>query len=418
MKGGADPGSGTARHVRICHIDADTGALNRSGVTGRRSYDVVVVGAGPAGSTCARRCAELGLSTCLIEEHAAVGYPVQCAGLLSVRAFEACEVSEKTVLHEVSGARMVTSRGSELTFDAGRTKAYVVDRGLLDREMAIKAVQAGAEIRVKTAFSKRSGSVAITRGMSGREEIPFCVLIAADGPRSRVARELRMPRPPVFLAGIQAEIPKPMAGNLVEIYPDASPDFFGWIIPSGEGRARIGLAGREQVFSRFSRFIEEHGGGSCCHFVTGTIPLGVMPRTYGHQTLFVGDAAGFPKPTSGGGVYTGVRSAYHAAETAYEACSTGVTGDDLLGGYEKRWKADFGKELELGFRLFGIRQNLTGKEVDRLISVLNDPALKVDILQYGDMDRPGVLLGRLMKNPKLYPVLGILLRSGVRHFIK
>jgi digeranylgeranylglycerophospholipid reductase len=387
-------------------------------VTDRRPYDVVVVGAGPAGSTCARRCAELGLSTCLIEEHAAIGYPVQCAGLLSVRAFDACEVSNKPVLHEVSGARIVTSRGSDLTFDAGRTKAYVVDRGALDREMAGRAAEAGAEIRVKTAFSKRSGSVVITRGISGWEEIPFRVLVAADGPRSRIARELGMERPRVFLAGIQAEVPKQMAGNLVEIYPDASPDFFGWIIPSGNGRARIGLAGREDLFPRFSRFIEEHGGGSCCHLVTGTIPLGVMPRTYGHQTLFVGDAAGFPKPTSGGGVYTGVRSAIHAAETACEACSTGSTGDDLLGRYEKRWKADFGKELELGFRLFGIRQKLSGEEIDRLIRVLNEPSVKADILEYGDMDRPGVLLGRIMKNPKIYPVLGILIRTGVRHFIK
>ncbi|MDD1705859.1 MAG: NAD(P)/FAD-dependent oxidoreductase [Methanoregulaceae archaeon] len=387
-------------------------------MTRRSPYDVVVVGAGPAGSTCARRCAELGLSTCLIEEHAAIGYPVQCAGLLSLRAYEACEVTEKPVLHEVSGARIVTSRGSELSFDAGNTKAYVVDRGLLDREMVIKAAQAGAEIRVKTAFSKRSGSMVITRGISGRGEIPFRILIAADGPRSRVARDLGMPRPQVFLAGIQAEIPKPMAGNHVEIYPDASPDFFGWIIPSGNGRARIGLAGREDVFFRFSRFMEEHGGGSCCHLVTGTIPIGVMSRTYGHRTLFIGDAAGFPKPTSGGGVYTGVRSAHHAAETAYEACSSGITGDELLGRYEKRWKADIGKELATGFRLFGIRQNLTFEEVDRLITVLNDPALKADILKYGDMDRPGVLLRRIVKNPKIYPVLGILLRSGVRHFIK
>jgi geranylgeranyl reductase family protein len=387
-------------------------------VKGKRPYDVVVVGAGPAGSTCARRCAELGLSTCLIEEHAAIGYPVQCAGLLSLRAFGACEVSKKTVLHEVTGARIVTSRGSELSFDSGRTKAYVVDRGLLDREMAVKAAEAGAEIRVKTAFSKRSGSMVITRGISGREEIPFRILIAADGPRSPVARELGMERPRVFLAGIQAEIPKPMAGNLVEIYPDASPDFFGWIIPSGNGRARIGLAGREDLIPRFSKFMEEHAGNSCCHLVTGTIPLGVMPRTYGHHTLFIGDAAGFPKPTSGGGVYTGVRSAYHAAETAYEACSTGITGDDLLSRYEKRWKADIGKELETGFRLFGIRQNLTFEEIDRLITVLNDPALKADILKYGDMDRPGILLGRIMKNPKIYPVFGILMRSGVRHFIK
>ncbi|HNQ26066.1 MAG TPA: NAD(P)/FAD-dependent oxidoreductase [Methanoregulaceae archaeon] len=387
-------------------------------VTERRQYDVVVVGAGPAGSTSARRCAELGLSTCLIEEHAAIGYPVQCAGLLSVRACAACQVSEKPVLHEVTGARILTSRGSELTFDAGTVKAYVVDRGLLDREMATAAADAGAEVRVKTAYLKRSGSAIITRGVGGTDEIGFRVLIAADGPRSPVARDLGMARPPVFLAGIQAEVPREMAGNLVEIYPDASPDFFGWIIPSGKGRARIGLAGRGEVASRFRQFIGEHGGRSCCHLVTGTIPIGVMPRTYGHGTLFIGDAAGFPKPTSGGGVYTGVRSAYHAAETACEACNEGSAADDLLRRYEQRWRSELGRELDLGFRLFSARGKLTGEEVDQLVRVLNDPSLKADILTYGDMDQPGVLLRRIVKNPKIYPVLGILLRSGVRQFIK
>jgi len=51
-------------------------------------FDAVVVGGGPAGSTCARLCAEQGLSVCLVEEHASAGIPVQCAGLLSLAAFD------------------------------------------------------------------------------------------------------------------------------------------------------------------------------------------------------------------------------------------------------------------------------------------------------------------------------------------
>ena len=47
------------------------------------NYDVIVVGAGPAGSAAARECAQLGLSTLCLEEHGTIGYPVQCAGLLS-----------------------------------------------------------------------------------------------------------------------------------------------------------------------------------------------------------------------------------------------------------------------------------------------------------------------------------------------
>jgi len=86
---------------------------------GSLTWDVVVVGAGPSGSAAARACAEGGLSTLCIEEHGTIGYPVQCAGLLSTSAFEECGVSGESIQNEVSGARMVSDLGGELLFDAG-----------------------------------------------------------------------------------------------------------------------------------------------------------------------------------------------------------------------------------------------------------------------------------------------------------
>ena len=220
-------------------------------------YDVVVTGAGPVGCTAARLCAGQGLSTLCIEEHGTIGYPVQCAGLLSNTAFAECGVSGRSVLHTVSGARIVTGSGSDLLIDAETAKASVVDRGALDREMAEAAADAGAEFRLKTAVYDVRDTTVLTRGINGHEEIKFKILIAADGPRSTITRLYGMERAKVYLSGIQADIPGEGDPRFVELYPDASPEFFGWKIPVADGRARIGLCGQTQVRERFFSFLQE-----------------------------------------------------------------------------------------------------------------------------------------------------------------
>jgi geranylgeranyl reductase family protein len=376
-------------------------------------YDVIVAGAGPAGSAAARECAALGLSTLCIEEHGTIGYPVQCAGLLSTAAFAECRVpSERSVLNTVSGARVISGAGTELLIDAGITKAVVVDRGTLDREMAEAAADAGAGFRLKTALYDVRENTVFTRGVNGHEEIGFRILIAADGPRSTIARLYGMQRARTYLAGIQADMPGTCDPRYVRIYPDASPEFFGWSIPTGPGRIRVGMCGRSQVMERFARFAGKFGSGSS-HLVTGTLPLGVMERTYKNRTLFVGDAAGFPKPTSGGGIYTGIRSARHAAAVAAIACEQETYEDAALAGYENRWQADFGRELVLGYRLFEMRQKMPAEDIDALLRALNTPSLLRTIEECGDMDRPGALIKKLLVNPAVLRLVRPLLQAGL-----
>lgn len=380
-------------------------------------YDVAVVGAGPSGSAAARACAEAGLSVLCIEEHAAPGFPVQCAGLLSCRAFAECEVSDHSVLNTVQGARVVSDLGAEVFFDAGETKAYVVDRALLDEEMAGDAACAGAEFWPKTSVVGREEGRLVTRGASGRRDVEARMVIAADGPRSGMARMLGLARAPVYLSGIQAEIPLDLDTRYVEVHPNAAPQFFAWVIPTGEGRARVGLCGTGEVCEAFARFAARYPGG-CAHLVTGTIPLGTMPRTYGRQTLFVGDAAGMAKPTSGGGVYTGVRAARHAAAVAVSCCEADDFSDPALVAYEQRWQNDFGRELALGMRLFRLRQELTAEKVDGLLKPLSDPSITDLIVKYGDMDRPRELVRRLMTKPKLLRGLVTIAGPSVRVILK
>jgi geranylgeranyl reductase family protein len=376
-------------------------------------YDVIVVGAGPAGCAAASECAKNGLSVLCIEEHGTIGYPVQCAGLLSNAAFSECRVSDRPVLARVSGARVVSGKGSEILIDARTQKAVVVDRGSLDREMAETAANNGAEFRLKTAAWQIQGNRLLTRGAQGHEEIPFRLLIAADGPRSTIARIRGMARQKTSLAGIQVDLLHDCDPRFVEIYPDASADFFGWMIPTGKGRARIGLCGLSGVPERFRAFLKKYGSTST-HLVTGTLPLGIMPRTYGHRTLFVGDAAGFAKPTSGGGVYTGIRSARHAAAIASVCCEKDTFTDVALAVYETRWKADMGRDLDLGFCIFQMRRKISEDDMDAFIRALQDPDILDTIIKYGDMDRPGSLIKRLLLKPAILRCAGPLIRSGLQ----
>jgi len=378
------------------------------------SYDVIVVGGGPAGSAAARACAENGLSTICIEEQGTIGYPVQCAGLLSNMAFDECRVSARSVLNTVNGARVVSGSGNSVLIDAKEKKASVIDRAVLDREMAESAANAGAEYRLKTIVYGIQNSQVLTRGMHGPEEFTFKILIAADGPRSTVARLYGMQRARVYFSGIQTDLVHECDPRFVELYPDVSPEFFGWMIPTGEGRIRVGLCGNDQVKERFSSFLKKIGGVSSLHLVTGTLPLGIMPRTYGHRTLFVGDAAGFAKPTSGGGVYTGIRTARHAAEVATAACEQDRYDDKFLAQYEQRWQTDIGRELSLGFRLLRLRQHLTSDDIDGLLTSINDPSILEAIVKYGDMDRPGKLVSMLVKKPALLRWLSPLLVPGIK----
>jgi digeranylgeranylglycerophospholipid reductase len=383
-----------------------------------RSYDVVVVGAGPAGSAAAEICAKTGLKTLLIEEQAHIGVPVQCAGLLSCSAFSECRVSTRSILNTVSGATVTTDHAS-LSFDAGKTKACVVDRALLDQEMGYAVVDAGAEIQLKTcAFDLDVPRHLLKiRGSCGQEEIGYQILIAADGPRATIGRMAGLPRAPVYLSGLQCDLAFETDQDKVTIYPNASPEFFGWVIPIGEGRARVGMCGITHVREKFERFIAGFGSRHV-QFVSGTVPLGTLSKTVAEGIMVAGDAAAMAKPTSGGGVYTGIRAARHAGEVAALACETGRSDPAFLSMYEKRWRNDIGRELKIGYAAFRCRQQISPNDMEQILSVMSCPDILDLIVEKGDMDRPGRLIQSLLFHPAMYRTGGIVLKSILHSYIR
>ncbi len=139
-----------------------------------RVYDVLVVGAGPAGSRIARDLALAGLDVGILEEHREIGQPCHCSGLVSPRTLELAQVGRRPRSSTRSGAPWSTRAGrNPVKVGGDRIHGYVIDRVELDRRLADQAIAAGAELIQPARFERyrlvgelgteaRSGCVAVT----------------------------------------------------------------------------------------------------------------------------------------------------------------------------------------------------------------------------------------------------------------
>lgn len=125
--------------------------IEASGI--KSEYDVIVIGAGPAGSVAARTAAREGLEVLLVEKRQEIGEPVRCAeGLFKEGLEDFIEYDPKWVCAEIRRSRIHAPDGSVLSLSDGADEVagYVLDRKIFDRALARLAANAGSEIQVKT----------------------------------------------------------------------------------------------------------------------------------------------------------------------------------------------------------------------------------------------------------------------------
>ncbi|MFH1470729.1 MAG: NAD(P)/FAD-dependent oxidoreductase, partial [Candidatus Micrarchaeota archaeon] len=159
-------------------------------------YDVIVVGAGPAGSMAARDAARGGASVLLIERKKEIGAPVRCGeGIGGHWMHEfGMKINEKAVSAHIHGSLIVAPNLKDtIRVKTPETKGVVVDRKVFDKDLALEAGRAGAKIIVKSEVvqvkkkgSKVTGVVVENEGK--KEEFSSNVLIACDGGESTIAR--------------------------------------------------------------------------------------------------------------------------------------------------------------------------------------------------------------------------------------
>jgi digeranylgeranylglycerophospholipid reductase len=372
------------------------------------NYDIVVVGGGPAGAIAAKTAAEQGARVLLLEGHRHIGRPVQCTGLLSVRGFEEAGADRGVILREIRGAFAYGPNGRRLAVEKPRVHAYVMDRERFDCDLIRRAQETGVEVRVGApAVGWESGQL-FFKAAGQSESVKAKVVIGADGPDSRVAKWAGLPPPQKTIIAIQVTIPLEVEReDYVEVFLSQriAPNFFAWIVPAAPGYARVGLGTDDGKRARAyldAWLRERFAGKRVLEFNAGAIPIGPAARTTADGALLVGDAAGQAKPTSGGGIYTGVTCARLAGEVAAHAALAGDVSQEALDEYERRWRALFESELRFGMFAHQLFCRVNDEEINGMFAALDDPPALRLLGEYGDIDYPSQVVKALLKRPDLW----------------
>jgi geranylgeranyl reductase family protein len=306
-------------------------------------YDLIVVGAGPAGSTCARKAAEFGLDVLVLDK---AHHPRRkaCGGGLTVRIKKALDLDfTRVVEREVCGQRFYYSSGKSKTYLLPDSAGYTVRREDFDQFLLQKAAEAGATaqqgIQVTDVIEELSQVVVV----AGKESYSAKLVVGADGPNSIVARktglkarwnddeialciEAAVPMDPSEILRIVGD-PKGSERIILEFYIGFLQKGYAWAFAKknefslGIGAVVSAVSNLKAYWSRFVTSFEKRNDVKCklVGQTAARIPMcGIIEKPYSNRIMLIGDAGGFVKSNTGEGITYAIESAKIAADVAMD----------------------------------------------------------------------------------------------------
>ena len=343
-----------------------------------KTYDVIVVGAGPAGSSTALTLAKLGVDVLLLDRKMELGVPDKCGefvpSLEEMRSLSP-KVEDLENIFKIPG-HCVVNRTKYVKFSFPNKDieidfhGLVLERKIFDKHLANEAARAGADIAAFTNVTGLldKGEGVRVRTVEGVKDVHSKIVVAADGAYSLMARQGGLPvsRDPLdYGVGYHYE----MVGvdhdpDYVDMYmgEDIAPGTYAWIIPKGPDVANVGTGVRAPYMKKGltvrdyqDHFTKKHPivsqkllRAQATAVKAGCIPVGgPMERTNTGNMVAVGDAAGHTIPTVGGGI----PPALICGRIAGQAIADTVFNGAPLQTYDSEWREQLGTTLENSLRI-------------------------------------------------------------------
>ena len=339
------------------------------------SFDVVVVGAGPAGLLASETLAQHGIKVAVIERDQNPGKDKPCGGFLTTQGMKEGKIPLEIAERTTNGVSITIPSYPTCHVDYPQAIGIQLTREELGRYLSKRAETAGAKLLLQhqVISCKRDDSNWHITLKGKVKDLQASLLIGADGVNSIVAREIglrtRFNRDELGIT-VQAQIALPEEvissrfGNRMELYygREFCPYGYLWIFPKrssvyvGVGSLLSVVTNRLELY--LNKFIETNSMGME-KLAGGTIQLierALVPLTYQRQSaadgvLLVGDAAGHCSAITGEGLHYSIAAGKIAGEVAVNAVKRGSLGYRFLRRYEKSWNQAFGSDLKWGLRL-------------------------------------------------------------------
>lgn len=324
-----------------------------------KEVDVLVIGAGPAGSMAAREASRNGAKTLIIDKKSEIGTPKRCGEGIMDGVLESVDlnVDERCIARHIDGARLVAPDGTSAWFTSETLETpatgIILERKVFDKHVTMDAIRSGAEVMIKTEATGITREndyliVDINSFNNKYSQIKAKIVIGADGPEGRVAGWMGInTKVPIaeMESGAQYEMTNlnMEKNDTIEFYfGSVAPGGYAWIFPKGYDIANVGIdvsgvKGEKTALEYLDDFVKsnpETCDGQIVEVNVGGNPLcGVFDTIIADNFMLVGDAAGCVSPITGGGIDTGLESGMIAGRVAAKAVNENDVSEANLQEY-------------------------------------------------------------------------------------